>query len=150
TVSQTQSELASNMHNNNDGNWDDEELGGKAKYIKDHNLPLEVHYTGGVMAPHGAGAGNYMSSNGRARNDGPISWDWLQNEMAKGQDIELMTNTHWVVVEATYSWGGIKQFLFRDDPYQHGSMTTAQESANISNSHTWSYFNNGHIDIGSG
>jgi hypothetical protein len=60
------------------------------------------------MLPNGAGSGNYNSPNGEgsARNDGGVTWDWIENEMANGQDVEIMTGTHWVVVEGTVSYGG--------------------------------------------
>src|SRR6185312_14556700 len=82
TLLQTQTELAANMMNNHDGNWDDAEAQGKEQFISDHGLPLEVHYAGGVKLP----------------NNTPLTWDWIESEMAKGQDVEFMTNTHWVVV----------------------------------------------------
>ncbi len=134
TLLQTQAELAANMMNHHDGNWDDEEVKGKEKFIADHNLPLEVHYAGGVMLP-----GNT-----------PLTWEWIESEMAKGQDVEFMTDTHWVVVEGLLSWGDIHLFSYRDDPFQHGMATTAAEQGVINDRHVWTYFQQGFVNIGNG
>jgi hypothetical protein len=115
TTGQIQDELAGNMGNNQSGNWDDNEMTGKLTYIKNHSLPIEVHYTGGVKAPT---AGNYTDPNnqGAARNDGAITCNRLVQQMQKGQDVELMTNTHRVVLEGIVAWNGVCQILYRDDP----------------------------------
>jgi hypothetical protein len=143
----TMSELASNMGNNNDGNWDGEEVAGKLQYIHDHNLGLEVHYVGGHNLPL---VGNYSDANGTAVNNGAVSWDWLWSEMQKGQDIELMTSTHWVVVEGVFQIGSVRGLVYRDDPYQNGSATTEEEAAEIANRHVLTYFADGFTDIGNG
>ncbi len=139
TLVETQSELAGNMGNNNDGNWDDTEVQGKLKYIEDHDLPYEVHYTGGNKLPTDS---DYVdpNGNGTARNDGAITIDWLQNELEEGQDIELMTNTHWVVLESLVHWDDIFLLSYRDDPFQHGEDTTPDEEADIDSRHMWTLF----------
>ncbi len=144
-----QSELAGNMMNTNNGNWDDKEAQGKLQYIIEHQLPLEVHYTGGVKLPT---IGDFAAPNGNgtARNDGAVTWDWLQQQIEQGQDVELMTNTHWVVMDGFLSWDNIHLISYRDDPFQHGAATTAAEQAIINNRHVWTYFSNGDIDIGNG
>jgi hypothetical protein len=149
TLNQTQTELAPSMGNNNDGNWDAEEVQGKLKYIRDHNLPLEVHYTGGVTLPTN---GHYHDpvTGMNARNDGAFSWAWLDQQIQMGQDVEIMTSTHWVVVESLISWDGIRLFSYRDDNYQHGAATTAAERAKLDKRRTWTYFDNGFTDIGNG
>jgi len=149
TLSETQTELAGNMGNANDGNWDNTEVQGKLQYALEHNLPIEIHYTGGVMLPT---AGNFVepNGNGTARNDGPISWDWLQSEFEKGQDIELMTDTHWVVMDGFINWDDVHLFSYRDDPFQKGAATTAAQQAIIDNRHVWTYFSNGSVNIGNG
>jgi len=134
TLLQTQTELAANMMNNHDGNWDDKEVQGKQQFVSDHDLPLEVHYAGGVMLP----------------NNTPLTWDWIESQMAQGQDVEFMTNTHWVVVEGLLSWDNIHLFSYRDDPYQHGTATTAAEQDVIDDRHVWTYFQNGFVNIGNG
>lgn len=134
TLLQTQTELAANMMNNHDGNWDDAEAQGKEQFISDHGLPLEVHYAGGVKLP----------------NNTPLTWDWIESEMAKGQDVEFMTNTHWVVVEGFLSWGDIHLLSYRDDPFQHGAATTAEEQDVIDDRHIWTYFQDGFTNIGNG
>ncbi len=123
----------------NSGNWDDKEALGKLKFINAHPglKPMEVHYTGGVMLPTMT---NYVPADGTATNDGPITWAWIQDQMKKGQDVELMTNTHWVVMEGLVSWDGVHLILYRDDPYQHGTATTAGEQATINQRHVWTYF----------
>lgn len=149
TLEETQTELAGNMGNANTGNWDDTEVQGKLQYALEHNLPLEIHYTGGVKLPTN---GNYTepNGNGTARNDGPITWEWLQREFARGQDIELMTNTHWVVMEGFISWDDVHLFGYRDDPFQNGSATTPAQLQTINNRHVWTYFSNGRVHIGNG
>jgi hypothetical protein len=149
SLAATQSELAGNMGNNNTGNWDDAEVQGKLQYIIEHQLPLEVHYVGGEKLPT---AGGYVEpgGNGTAQNDGAVSWDWLVREMARGQDIEIMTGTHWVVVEGTLTIGGNHFFSYRDDPYQKGGATTAAQQRTIDNRHVWTYFQNGMTNIGNG
>ncbi len=149
TLQETQTELAGNMGNANNGNWDDTEVQGKIQYAKEHNLPIEIHYTGGVMLPTN---GDYVepNGNGTARNDGPITWEWLQQEMEKGQDIELMTNTHWVVMEGFISWDNIHLFAYRDDPFQKGAATTAAQAKTIADRHVWTYFSGGSVNIGNG
>lgn len=149
TNGQIQDELAGYMANSLTGNWDDKEMTGKLTFIKNHSLPVEVHYTGGVKAPT---AGNYTDPNGQgtARNDGAITCDWLIREMQKGQDIELMTNTHWVVLEGMVSWNGICQILYRDDPYQHGNSTTGAEQAVINARHVWTVYDGTNINLGNG
>lgn len=134
TLKDTQSELAGRMGNDHHGNWDDTEVLGKEEFISDHKLPLEVHYAGGRMLPKNT----------------PLTWDWIESEMAKGQDIEIMTDTHWVVVEGTLSFGDIHLISFRDDPFQNGDMTTGDEKATIDKRHTWTYFKDGLTDIGNG
>ncbi|NOX08644.1 MAG: hypothetical protein GXP22_04005, partial [Gammaproteobacteria bacterium] len=151
TLEQTQTKLAVGMGNNNNGNWDDTEVQGKLKYIADNNLDLEVHYVGGEKLP-GLGAGDYVdpNGNGTVRNDGAITWEWIMAEMKKGQDIELMTSTHWVVLEGVLSFGNIRMFSYRDDNYQHGAATTVAERAKLDDRHTWSYFTDGQVNIGNG
>lgn len=149
TLQGTQAELAGNMENANNGNWDDKEVQGKLQYIIEHQLPLEVHYTGGVMLPTN-GNFNAPNGNGTARNDGAISWDWLQEQLAQGQDVELMTNTHWVVMEGSISWDGVHLFSYRDDPFQKGNATTANQQQTIDNRHVWTYFSGGDVNIGNG
>jgi hypothetical protein len=134
TLLQTQTELAANMMNDHDGNWDDAEAQGKEQFISDHGLPLEVHHAGGVKLP---------------RNT-PLTWDWIESEMARGQDVEFMTNTHWVVVEGILSWGDIHLLSYRDDPFQHGAATTAEEQDVIDDRHIWTYFQDGFTNIGNG
>ncbi|MBI2093699.1 MAG: PEP-CTERM sorting domain-containing protein, partial [Candidatus Omnitrophica bacterium] len=149
SLANTQTELAIEMGNNNNGNWDDAEVQGKLQFMVDHNLPFDVHYTGGVMLPTGNG---YVdpNGNGTARRDGPITWEWLQQEFDRGQDIELMTNTHWVVMDGYLSWGNIHLFSYRDDPFQKGAATTAAQEQTINDRHTWTYFSNGDVNIGNG
>ena len=150
TLAETQNELAQNMGNTNTGNWDDAEVQGKLQYLLEHNVSnVEIHYVGGVQLPTG---GNYVepNGNGTARNDGAVTWEWLQSEFEKGQDIELMTNTHWVVMSGFLSWGDIHLVQYRDDPFQHGAATTNDETNLINNRYTWSYFNNGFVNIGNG
>ena len=132
TLEEVQSALASAMGNNHDGNWDDAEVQGKLKYIADNDLNLEVHYTGGEKLPT---SGNYVdpNGNGAARNDGAISWEWIVDQMMMGQDIELMTATHWVVLETVIGWGDVRIVCYRDDPYQNGGATTAEQEEEISN-----------------
>jgi hypothetical protein len=148
TLLQSQTELAANMMNNHTGNWDDKEVSGKLKYIKDHNLPLNVHYTGGVMLPT---KGDFADPNGTGVNDGAITWDWIQSEMQKGEDLEFMTNTHWVVIESVISFDGIHLVEYRDDPFQKGAATTDAQKATIAGRHTWTYFTDaGLTNIGNG
>lgn len=134
TPAQTQTELAANMGNNNTGNWDDTEVQGKQEFISDHDLPLEVHYAGGVMLP----------------NRTPVSWDWIEREMKRGQDVEFMTNSHWVVIEGFLSWDDIHLVAYRDDPFQNGAATTAGQQDVINNRHAWTYFSGGRTNIGNG
>ncbi|MGH8214365.1 MAG: hypothetical protein ACREPZ_01515 [Rhodanobacteraceae bacterium] len=134
TLLQTQTELAANMMNKNNGNWDDKELQGKEQFVSDHKLPVDVHYAGGATLP----------------NKTPLTWDWIESQMAQGQDVEFMTDTHWVVVEGLLSWDNIHLFSYRDDPYQHGAATTAAEQGVIDDRHVWTYFQNGFVDIGNG
>lgn len=149
SLTDTMKELAPTMGNNHDGNWDGEEVQGKLKFIRDHNLGVEVHYVGGETLPT---VGNYTdpNGNGAARNDGAVTWDWLVNEMRKGQDIEIMTRTHWVVVEGTFSFAGVNLLMYRDDPFQHGAATTAAEKDKINSRHVLTYFDNGFSNIGNG
>ncbi len=149
TLETTQAELAGNMENANDGNWDDKEVQGKLQFIIEHQLPLEVHYTGGVMLPT---KGNFEAPNGNgtARNDGAINWDWLQDQMKKGQDVELMTNTHWVVLDGFLSWDNIHLISYRDDPFQKGAATTDAQKDLINDRHVWTYFADGFVNIGNG
>lgn len=150
TLSDTQTELAGNMNNNNDGNWDDAEVQGKLQYIAEHGLPIEVHYVGGVMLPTDDRNFEDPNDNGTARNDGAVTWAWLQQEMEKGQDIELMTNTHWVVMEGLISWDDVHLFSYRDDPFQKGAATTANQQQTIDDRHVWTYFSDGKVNIGNG
>lgn len=149
SLTDTMKEMAPTMGNDHDGNWDAEEVQGKLKFIRDHNLGIEVHYVGGNTLPT---AGNYTdpNGNGSARNDGAITWDWLVKEMKKGQDIEVMTATHWVVIEGVFSFGGVNLLMYRDDPFQHGTATTDAEKAKIASRHVLTYFDNGFANIGNG
>jgi hypothetical protein len=134
SITKSEAELAANMMNNHTGNWDDKEVSGKQQFISDHKLPLEVHYAGGVKLP----------------NNTPITWDWIQDQMAKGQDLEFMTNTHWVVVEGTLSFDGIHLLSYRDDPFQNGAATTAAQQSVIDNRHVWTNFSGAFTNIGNG
>ncbi len=154
TLGQTQTTLAGLMGNTNIGNWDDTMVEGKLKYIKDNNLPIEVHYAGGKKLPTN---GDYTSpnGNGKAKRNGNLTWAWLKAEMDKGQDIELMTGSHWVVLSGYITWDGIHLIQYRDDPYQHGAATTNAEKAVIAKRYSWTYFfeeANGDVfvNIGSG
>jgi hypothetical protein len=149
TVNDTMVKLAPYMGNANDGNWDDTEVEGKLRYIRENNLPIEVHFAGKEKL----GAGNYVSPNGfgTARNDGAVTWEWLKQEMDKGQDIEIMTATHWVVLDGYLEWNGAHLLRYRDDPYQHGAATTNDEKNKIANRNTWTYFDDaGFTNIGNG
>ena len=151
TVAQTQTELAGNMGNANNGNWDDTEVAGKLKFTKDHNLPVEVHYAGGRMLPT---MGNYTPPGnvGTARNDGAFDCDWLTTQLCNGQDVEIMTNTHWVVVSGIVRWGDVCMIEFRDDPFQDGAATTPAQQAELAKRYTWTHFDasDGSINIGNG
>lgn len=150
TLEQTQDELADNMDNNNDGNWDDAQVEGKLEYIDDHGLPIEVHYTGGEMLPS---PGNYTSPDGHgtARNDGAITWDWIEQELDRGQDIEIMTASHWVVLDGYLDLGGVHLLRYRDDPYQNGDDTTEAQEDDIESRRVWTYFDSdGNTNIGNG
>lgn len=139
--------LAGYMGNANDGNWDDDQVRGKLRYIRENNLPLEVHYTGGRNLPT---AGNYTDANGTARNDGAITWNWITTEMNKGQDLMFMTDKHWVVAAGYVTIGGNKYLVYRDDKYQKGAATTAAQQ--LENALRWSFTRydetNNTIDIG--
>ena len=120
--------LAPLMGNANDGNWDDDQIRGKLKYIKDKGLPLEVHYAGGRnLDPNG----EYKNANGKAKGNGKITWDWIKTEYAKGQDLMFMTDKHWVVGAGLIEVGGRKYIVYRDDPFQKGAATTDAQKAEI-------------------
>jgi len=150
SVEETQDELADNMGNDNNGNWDDAEVEGKLKYIADHDLPIEVHYTGGEKLPT---SGDYTSPDGHgtARNDGAITWEWIEEELDKGQDIEIMTGSHWVVLDGYLDLGFVHLLRYRDDPYQNGDATTDEQKDDIESRHVWTYFDSeGNTNIGNG
>jgi len=151
TIEQSQSDMAEDMGNENNGNWDDTEVQGKLQFIADHDLPIEVHYTGGVMLPV---VGDYTdpNGNGTARNDGAVTLEWLKEQMQRGQDIELMTNTHWVVMEGLLCFNDVAVVYYRDDPYQHGADTTPEEAEDIANRHVSTVYDaaNNTINIGNG
>lgn len=130
TLPALQTKLAGYMGNNHDGNWDDDQVKAKLKYIKENNLPLEVHYVGGRNLPTN---GNYTTGDGTARNDGRITWNWITSEMNKGQDLMFMTDKHWVVGAGFVTIGSNKYLVYRDDKYQKGADTTnAQAMENAS------------------
>lgn len=137
-IANTQSELANDMGNTHNGNWDDAEVSGKQQFINDHNLPLEVHYAGGEKLPQNTA----------------ITSGWLIDQMKKGQDIEFMTETHWVVVESIVVVNGkVVSVGYRDDNHQHGNSTTTGEQQEINNRHSWSPFhenNDGSVDVNIG
>jgi hypothetical protein len=135
TLLQTQTKLAQYMGNANNGNWDDTEIAGKEEYIQKNNLPLQVEYQGGV----------------KVANTGPVTFAWLMEQMNAGQDVEIMTNTHWVVLSGYVDAGPDAEFLeYRDDPFQHGAATTVAEQAIIDSRYTWTQFFNGSANIGNG
>ncbi|RMH23302.1 MAG: hypothetical protein D6696_01025 [Acidobacteria bacterium] len=151
TLEETQSELAKNMANNNDGNWDDAEASGKLKFVKDKKLDLELHYTGGEKLPK---VGDFVDpgGNGVARNDGAFSCKWLADQLMMGQDVELMTRTHWVVVAGVIRWGDVCIVIFRDDPFQKGAATTAMQKAEIAKRYVVTRYDgsDGTINLGNG
>lgn len=149
TLEDTMIELAGDMNNRNDGNWDDAEVSGKLAYIDRYGLPLEVHYAGGEKLPL---MSDYVdpNGNGSARNDGKLTTEWLAAELARGQDIELMTRTHWVVLEGIIRVGDFALLSYRDDPFQHGDLTTPEEEDVINSRHVWTTFYNGKTNIGNG
>ena len=120
--------LAGYMGNNNTGNWDNAQMEGKLRWIKEKNLPLNVHFAGGVKVN-----GDYVSKDGygTAKRDGAVSWDWINNEYNRGQDLMFMTRTHWVVGAGLVTIGDQKYIVYRDDPFQLGAATTAAEQAII-------------------
>lgn len=126
--------LAPYMGNNNDGNWDNDQMEGKLRYIKEKKLPFYVHYAGGEKA-----MGDYVSPNGNgtAKRDGPITWDWIKGEYDRGQDLMFMTKTHWVVGAGLVTIGDQKFIAYRDDPFQKGAATTAQQQGIIDK--RWQY-----------
>jgi len=141
--------LAGYMGNNNDGNWDNDQMEGKLRWIKEQNLPLYVHFAGGEKV-----AADYVSPNGNgtAKRDGPITWDWITQEYNRGQDLMFMTNTHWVVGAGLVTIGTQNYVVYRDDPFQKGAATTAQQQAIIDKRWQFAPYDptNNTINIGNG
>ena len=158
-IQQTLGDLVSAMGTDNVGTWDgpwDGHAGfasGKLKFAKDKSLPLTNHYTGGEELPK---TGDFVDprGNGRAVRDGDATWAWVEKELDKGQDVEVMTATHWVVLEGKISWGNVHLVSYRDDNLQHGAATTDDEKAALAKRHTCTYMReeggNLHTNIGNG
>jgi PEP-CTERM motif len=146
---EAQASLAALMDTQHLGTWDDALVSGKLLYLTLHGQTLNVHYTGGTKLPTN---GSYTDpvTGLIAHNDGPLTVDWLVQQMKAGQDVELMTPRHWVVLEGIISWGDFAFLEYRDDPYQHGPATTPQELANLGNRHVWSYLFDGMTGINGG
>jgi len=129
-VSDTLKELVTDMGCDYTGTWDDAFANGKLAFAQRHNLTMENHYAGGEKLPT---TGGY---NGITR-DGNATWNYVEQELDKGHDVEIMTATHWVVLTGKISWDSIHFVAYRDDPYQHGDATNDTEKAEIAKRHVW-------------
>lgn len=150
TVTETMNDLAGKMGTTTTvGTYDTNFVAGKLNYISSNKLPLEVHYVGGGATLQ---KGDYTDPTSKtvARNDGAVTWDWIQKEKMKGQDIELWSKGHVVVMEGFISWDNIHLIAYRDDPYQHGVNTTADELAKLASRHVWTYYIDGDTNLGNG
>ena len=149
-IQNTLSDLANNMGTGNIGTWDKAFAEGKLKFAKDNkNKGVDVtnHFAGGAGGTGPAGNqglptdGNYVSPNGNgtAVRDGPVTWDYVEQELDKGEDVEIVTKSHWVVLEGKISWGDVHLVAYRDDNFQNGGATTADEKASLAKRHQWTY-----------
>ena len=140
-------ELVDDMKCDNTGTWDDAFADGKLAFTNRHGWPVENHYAGGEKLPK---AGNYKG----IKRDGDATWNYVEQELDKGQDVEIMTSTHWVVLSGKISWGNVHMIEYRDDPYQHGDATNDTEKAVIAKRHKWTYMREEggklHTNIGNG
>ena len=156
-IQDTLDEIAIDMGTDNLGTWDKAFAEGKVKFAKLHRLPIENHYTGGAggTGPGGDDGLPRGTGFGAVTRDGNPSAAYVLDELKKGQDVEIMTETHWVTVEGAFGWEDAAFMSYRDDPLQHGDATTAAEKTALAKRHVATYLfsdaaGNLHTNIGNG
>lgn len=109
------------------GTYDDNFLGGKLKLINEYDLPVEVHFQGGL----GLNNQDYMTDDGTAHAQGAKpTFEWIEKQMDMGQDVELgltwfdslgaPAGGHWITLQGKvdYGVGAPRGFYYRQDKEQ--------------------------------
>lgn len=113
----------------NSGAYTDSMIVGKLAYIDKYKLPIKVKFqsvkfgTGHFQSPNPLF--NHRAENMNSAPHAKPSWDWLVEEMRKGEDVELefghydstgvRWGGHWITVTGTANVGGAKGIYFKDD-----------------------------------
>lgn len=133
-IQDTLRELVADMGCDHKGAWDDKFADGKLAFAAAHGLNIDNHYAGGSSLPR---EGNYRDV---VINDGKVSWNYIKQEFDKGEDVEIMTDHHWVVLEGYVSFDNVHMVEYRDDPYQLGDATNETQKEEIAKRHVWTTF----------
>lgn len=126
---------------------------GKLGFIDKYRLPIKVKFQSvfvedsTIKSPnnvYGHKARNYNKG-----NKTPPTWEWLKQEMANGEDVEILfgwydkdgnrNGGHWITVTGISEVKGAKGLYFKDDSSQAGKGGTREQFVNwVEHTSGWS------------
>jgi hypothetical protein len=117
---------------------------GKLAFIDKYRLPIKVKFQSVFVGDSTIKSPNnsygHEARNFNKGNKTPPTWDWLKQEMANGEDVEILfgwydsegkrNGGHWVTVTGISEVKGAKGLYFKDDSTQGGNGGTREQFVN--------------------